>query len=258
MSLRYMGSKKWLRKKVEALVPEDIELMISPFFGSGQVEYYVARTRPQIEVQGSDLFRPVANFHKFLPVEGIQKYIGLEVEKETYKQMVSKITEVDDLTSAIWAYVILYNSFSGKFGSFIKREPITKRGTDLLKKLALPNLHVQQQDCFEVLSNLPKDRKICLYLDPPYVIKNKHDKYYRGEKQGDLTDFHQKLAKAIRDASVPFILSINDSPEIRELYADFTIQVLPVSYKTKSETKAELLIHNLPFTTPVAGTGPYF
>ena len=227
------------------MIPAETDLLISPFFGSGQVEYYVAKTRPEIEVRGSDLFRPVANFHKCLPVEGLQAYVGADVDRETYKQMVSKIEKVDDLTSAIWAYVILYSSFNGKFGSFVKRSPITQKGVDLLKNLALPNIHVQQQDCFEVLKNLPTGRKICLYLDPPYVIKYKHDRYYRGEKQGDIFGFHQKLAQAVRDASVPFILSINDSPEIRALYSGYTIQVLPVSYKSKSETKAELLIHNL-------------
>ena len=245
MTLRYMGSKKWLREQVEALVPADTDLLVSPFFGSGQVEYHVARSRPQIEVQGYDLFRPVANFHRLLPVQELHGYADKQLDKEAYKQLVNGISDVDDLTSATWAYVILYNSFNGKFGGYTKRKPFTRRTVDQLSKLRLPNVHVQEADCFDVLQNLPNDRKICLYLDPPYIIKYKHDKYYRGEKQGDMLDFHQKLAKAIRQAKVPFILSINDSPEIRDYYSDFSIQTLHVEYKSGSATKTELLIHNL-------------
>jgi len=245
MTLRYMGSKKWLREQVEALVPADTDLLVSPFFGSGQVEYHVARSRPHIEVQGSDLFRPVANFHKLLPIQELQDYANKQIDKETYKQLVNGISEADDLTSATWAYVILYHSFNGKFGSYAKRKPFTGKTLEQLNKLRLPNLKVKEADCFDVLQNLPPNRKICLYLDPPYIMKYKHDRYYRGEKNGDLLDFHKKLAEAIQISGVPFILSINDSPEIRGLYADYSIQTLNVNYKTKSSTKTELLIHNL-------------
>jgi site-specific DNA-adenine methylase len=240
-----MGSKKWLRREVEALIPADTELLISPFFGSGQIEYHVAKTRPQITVQGSDLFRPVVNFHKQLPVEGIREYVGEKMERETYKHMVCRIGDVDDHTSAIWAYVILHNSFNGKFGSFVKRAPITETGVARLEQLACPNVSVCQRDCFEVLNSLPADCKLCLYLDPPYVIKHKYDKYYRGERQGDLVEFHRKLAETIKQADVPFVLSIHDSSEVRELYSGYHIQEMHVEYKTKSATKSELLIHNL-------------
>jgi len=244
MTIRYIGSKKWLREHVDAMLPENLEMLISPFFGSGQIEYHVARRRPHVTVQGSDIFKPVVDFHRLLPVQSLLAFAGQHLEKEAVKQMVLDIAATDDLTSAVSAFVVLHYSFNGKFGTYVRKKPISVKTVNQISKLSLPNVTVAQRDCFEVLSSLPKDRRICVYLDPPYVIEYQHDRYYRGEKQGDIWTFQEKLAEAIKDASVPFILSINDSPEIRKLYAGYSIQQLR-NPKTRSKTKYELLIHNL-------------
>jgi len=244
MTFRYMGSKKWLREHVEAMLPENLEMLVSPFFGSGQIEYHVARRRPHVTVQGSDIFKPVVDFHRLLPVQSLLAFAGQHLEKEAVKQMVLDIAATDDLTSAVSAFVILHYSFNGKFGTYVRKKPISVKTVNQISKLRLPNVTVAQRDCFEVLSSLPKDRRICVYLDPPYVIEYQHDRYYRGLKQGDIWAFQKQLASAIKDANVPFILSINDSPEIRELYAGYSIQQLR-NPKTRSKTKYELLIHNL-------------
>jgi len=244
MTIRYIGSKKWLREHVDAMLPENLEMLISPFFGSGQIEYHLARRRPHVTVQGSDIFKPVVDFHRLLPVQSLLAFAGQHLEKEAVKQMVLDIAATDDLTSAVSAFVVLHYSFNGKFGTYVRKKPISVKTVNQISKLSLPNVTVAQRDCFEVLSSLPKDRRICVYLDPPYVIEYQHDRYYRGEKQGDIWTFQEKLAEAIKDASVPFILSINDSPEIRKLYAGYSIQQLR-NPKTRSKTKYELLIHNL-------------
>ena len=244
MTLRYVGSKYWLRERMEAMVPADTEVLIAPFFGSGNVEYHIARCRPQIEVQGSDLFGPVVNFHKHIPVEGLRAFVGVHMEKDTLKRMAKDISQADEYTSAVWVFVLLYYSYFGKFETFTRREALTDRKVNQLKQMELPNVQVRQEDCFRVLSNLPTNRKICLFLDPPYITPHKHCKYYRGERHTDLLEFHQRLAKVIREIGVPFVLTINDSPEIRALYEGYSIEALN-NPKSNSKVKVELLIHNL-------------
>ena len=241
MTLRYVGSKHWLREHVEAMVPADTETLIAPFFGSGKVEYHIARRRPQIEVQGSDSFGPIVNFHRHIPIEGLRAFVGVQMEKDTVKRMAKDIFLADEYTSAVWVFVVLYYSYLGKFGTFAQREALTDREVNMLKQMELPNVQVRQEDCFRALSNLPTNRKICLYLDPPYVTPYKRCKHYRGERQ---TDF----AQIIREIGAPFVLSVNDSPEIRTLYQGFSIEALK-NPRSNSKVKVELLIHNL---TPTA------
>ena len=62
MHLKYMGSKSWLAPRLDLL--GDISVLHSPFFGSGKLEYYLARRRPGLEVRGVDSFEPVANLHR--------------------------------------------------------------------------------------------------------------------------------------------------------------------------------------------------
>ena len=249
MTLRYVGSKYWLRGRVEAMVPADTETLIAPFFGSGKVEYHIARCRPQIQVQGSDSFGPIVNFHKHIPIEGLRAFVGVQMEKDAVKRMAKDIFQADEYTSAVWAFVALYNSYLGKFGTFARRGALTDREVNQLKQLELPNVQVRQEDCFRALSNLPTNRKICLYLDPPYITPHKHCKYYRGERQTDLLEFHQRLAQVVRELGVPFVLSVNDSPEIRTMYQGFSIEALK-NPRSNSKVKVELLIHNLTPTTP--------
>ena len=236
--LRYIGSKRWLREKVEEMIPLDTEILPSPFFGSGQVEYFVAQKRPNIRVHGSDLFRPIVNFHQHLPVDGIRQFVDNHLDLDSYKDLVKGISEVDDRTSAILAYVLLHFSFMGKFGTFDpSRKPISERILAPMDKLKqLQNIEVCHGDALDVLQMVRgAGQKICLFLDPPYVTKYK-DRYYGGKRQVNLAEFHEKLASAVKETGVPFIMSIHDSEEIRELYKDFSIQ---------SVRKRELLISNL-------------
>ena len=44
MQLKYMGSKSWLAPHLDLLLG-DVSVLRSPFFGSGKLEYYLARRR---------------------------------------------------------------------------------------------------------------------------------------------------------------------------------------------------------------------
>ncbi len=84
-----------------------------------------------------------------------------------------------------------------------------------------------------------------MYIDPPYF---KAEKHYEGFSLDD----HSRLLRLVTGVKGKFVLSYNDAPKIREMYAGFNIHALerPNSLKNKTgvaENYRELVITN--FTT---------
>ena len=80
------------------------------------------------------------------------------------------------------------------------------------------------------------------YIDPPYYRNEKDygkDLFTRG-------DF-VRLRDCLRGIKGRFILSLNDVPEVRELFAEFTIEPVTLTYSVakKAATQAkEVIISN--------------
>lgn len=86
------------------------------------------------------------------------------------------------------------------------------------------------------------DRENALfYCDPPYF---ETEKYYRARFQ---ESDHKRLADALHNIKGRFLLSYNDCPQVRELYADCIIE--PVSRRNMLSAQSvdgykEVLIRN--------------
>ncbi len=85
------------------------------------------------------------------------------------------------------------------------------------------------------------------YIDPPYWDA---DFYAVSFKEKDF----RRLSDTLRKISGTFILSLNDTPEVREIFADFRIESIETKYSlgnsktsagTRSVDRKEVLIHNL-------------
>lgn len=81
------------------------------------------------------------------------------------------------------------------------------------------------------------------YLDPPYWLPL--DYYEHNFRESDFKALNEQL----HDLKGQFILSLNDRPEVRKLFSDFTIQAVDVHYscgrKKTGKRNGEVLIHNL-------------
>lgn len=116
--------------------------------------------------------------------------------------------------AAVRFYLILAYSFSGKFGSWA-----TKPSFRLLHVLP-SNISVHLADAMKVLRSVVDDRdsSVCMYLDPPYYSLPDSGSYFTLSAQ-DID--HAGLAGLLHNASklgVPWVLSYNDSPQVRRLY----------------------------------------
>lgn len=86
-----------------------------------------------------------------------------------------------------------------------------------------------------------------VYIDPPYYTQGR--KLYRHH----YTDAdHAALAAYITSQGYPWLVSYDDHPRIRELYASKQMQPIYLDYKVKSSrTAQELVISNLVIPPPV-------
>ena len=74
---------------------------------------------------------------------------------------------------AACSYVLLRNSFSGKWGSFAQQRPLA------LSSVRPPrNVTVRHQDALAYLRALPCPAHQCIYADPPYIFPGRSMNYY--------------------------------------------------------------------------------
>ena len=213
MRVKYMGSKSWLAPHVDRLLG-DVAVLHSPFFGSGKLEYYLATRRPALKVRGVDAFEPVANLHRCYlrqdPVflRSLLRLVGRKVDRRFYFSHLLPGTQRGRAgRRAACSYVLLRNSFSGKWGSFTQQRPLALSS---VRRLQRPprNVAVRCQDALAYLRALPSQApRHCIYADPTYIFPGRSMNYY-GTRRGGMTS-------ELRD----FVLSINDVPEAWELYS---------------------------------------
>ena len=145
---------------------------------------------------------------------------------------------------AACAYVLLRNSFSGKWGSFAQQRPLALSSA---RRLQPPcNVTVRRQDALAYLRALPCLAHQCIYADPPYIFPGRSMNYY-GTRGGHDLVFHTELRDALFASGLPFVLSVNDVPEARELYSRASL------CSGKNSSKPELLVVHR--GNPVASTG---
>lgn len=101
------------------------------------------------------------------------------------------------------------------------------------------HIAVYNMDALEFLRLLPI--KAFVYLDPPYYVKGKslYMNHYR-------EDDHQQLANyLLHEAAFSWLLSYDDTPQIREKYQALELYRFPLSYTvSEKRTGYELLTHD--------------
>jgi DNA adenine methylase len=245
----YIGGKKNLSKRLVQLINETPhKLYIEPFVGMGGV-FFRRDRRPKVEVINdisadvSTLFRILQrHFQQFLDTLKWQLSGRAEFER---LMRVDPDTLTDLERSARFLYLQKL-SFGGKVSG--RTFGVTTSGParfDLTKLVPLleavherlASVHIERLS-FEKL--IPRyDRPGALfYCDPPYV--GGETDYGKGVFcPGDFT----RLRDALQAVEGRFILSINDRPEIRELFANSRIEEVQLKYSVSgSPTAARELI----------------
>ncbi|MBN8858473.1 MAG: DNA adenine methylase [Sphingobacteriales bacterium] len=220
--LRYPGGKTRGVDFITQFFPENLDKLLSPFFGGGSIELSVAAQGTL--VYGYDIFSPLVEFWQCLLTQPNE--LADEVEKHYplprdrfYKLQAAQTKFKTKLERAAVYYVLNRSSFSGATlsGGMSPEHPrFTLTSIERLRNYLNPNIKIQKGD---FKTSLVKHPYTFAYLDPPYVIKSA----LYGKKGSAHKDFdHEQLANILKKRE-HWILSYNDCKEIRSLYEGFHI-----------------------------------
>jgi len=252
----YLGGKFKLAKTLTAQIEQiPHECYAEPFIGMGGV-FFRRKSKPKAEFI-NDRNGEIANLFRILQ-RHYQPFIDILKFQICSRAEFDRLRAVDhasltDLERAARFLYLQRTTFSGRlqsrtFGTtterdcrfnMIKIKPMLEEVHERLSGVTIENLDwLDFINCY--------DRPYTLfYLDPPY-FGNEND-YGKG-----LFNREQFAIMAERLAQIKghFILSINDRPQIRDLFSNFHIQEATCTYSidrnNKSYQARELIISNSP------------
>lgn len=220
--LRYPGGKTRGLESIIPYFPGNIAEVCSPFFGGGSIELWLAAQG--IRVHGYDVFTPLVEFwqcvnkssqelaaavEQFYPL-GKAKFYELQQCQRKFKTKLER--------AAVY-YVLNRSSFSGATlsGGMSPEHPrFTRSSIERLRNFYNPHFSIEKMDFAQ---SVLRHKNIFTYLDPPYLIESA----LYGKKGNVHKNFdHVGLSELLKRRN-NWILSYNDCPEIRELYARFKI-----------------------------------
>lgn len=239
-TLRYAGGKSLAVGHIIENLPDNVEKVISPFFGGGSVEIAIAKEL-EIPVIGYDIFDLLVNYWQMQiknPKEVYEKLLGFRPTKDEYGRIKSIIKEhwnkidgydkkLSEIDAAAYYYFNMQLSygpgFLGWMSSIYENEKKYKSTIEKVRDFNVKNLEVFHL-AFD--KSIPSHKNDFLYLDPPYFLGG-DSKMFRGIYP--MRNFpihhngfnHQLLADLLKEHKGGFILSYNDCSWVRETYKDF-------------------------------------
>lgn len=217
-----VGSKKPIREAIERASPKDFTTFVEPFVGSGAI--YFAMSDPEKKSVINDKDTDLMAGYKQIKngVSGnIDKFNKMPLAQMNNFVKQTPSNEMDRLAKR------LYNSCStfgttGRGKLYKETNIYTKlKNLDSYKEF-MKNTTVLSKDYASVIKQYDSAGTF-FYLDPPY--ENSDRLYESGD--GDI-DF-VKMASLLKSIKGKFLLSMNDSKAVRDIFKGFNIRGLTVT-----------------------------
>lgn len=255
-----IGSKKTMLKDLEKYIPKDnIKTFVEPFVGSGIVFLNLSDRADKIVI--NDLDSKLVKAYKFLKNLNERDFESYRIldkkrykDEQKYTSMLNKIwnkllAKGDNLTDEEYFIKELLNTLTfgsiGKGKIYVRGNNLfnrfEKRVPDMIKKLK--DTVIMNKSYEEVLEKYDNQNTF-FYLDPPY--ENTQYSLYT-HSSFDL----ENLEKNLRNLKGKFLLSLNDSSNVRKIFENYRIVSIQVKANnnlgnrlSKSNMRNELLIMN--------------
>lgn len=247
----YIGGKKNLARRIcERIDAIPHSVYIEPFVGMGGV-FLRRRQRPRVEVI-NDWSGDVANLYRCMRahpealcqlIEG-QFHCRSDFEREV-RQDPALLTDLQRAARFVFLQKV---AFGGKvsrrdFG-MAKDRPSRFRAQEVAKSIRaigrrLESVSIEQLPWAELIRRYDQAGAL-FYLDPPYW--GCEDDYGPGMFGRD--EF-EAMAEQLAGIQGRFILSLNDRPQVREIFSRFTIEAAPTQYSLQgagARPAAEVII----------------
>ncbi len=252
--LCYMGGKSRLVKKIVPMIPEH-KCYVEPFCGAAWI--FFGKDPSEAEVL-NDADGELVNFwrviqHHLQPFLDYYKYAIIS-RKLFDLENIKRPETLTDIQRAVRYYYLQRLAFGGKthdrtFGTTTSGGPRLNLATieeSLLEvHWRLERVVVENLDSCDCIRRYDRPETF-FYIDPPYF---KTAGYGRKWDQEDFV----RLNFALLKIAGKFIMSINDAPEIRELFKKFRISKVSTAYSItngrtanngRKKERSELIIRN--------------
>lgn len=249
--LRYPGGKTRAIAILEARRPQEITHVLSPFFGGGSYELYL--TGQGIRVEAHDAFPQLVNFWEHLLANsvGLEREIRnlMPVGKANFKMLQEKLSSNPEktLTDAARFFVVNRCSFSGAtlsggYSSASESGRLTDSVIERVKLFNNPLITVSDSK-FE---NSLQDGYDFIFADPPYLLPvEASNKLYGVDGSLHSSFNHMLFSEQIKQIKSPWLITYNDSTEVRRLFRGFNIESVSWSYGMNStKESSEIIITN--------------
>lgn len=262
--LKWVGSKRLLRKRLCALIPPDHDVYVEPFTGSAALFFFKNATRmgnvpkPSVVEVLNDIDGLLMDFYAVVqdPVMFTAFLDRLDVSLLSRDMFMayraSAWGELDKIERAFRLYYITKVSYGGLFrfnragkcNSPIASSPDKKARSYLFKKDPLLAAHERLQgvnlhgwDYARVLERYDGPRAF-FYIDPPYETDYAYNKPFD----------HRALVETLAGIQGRFVLSLNAGFE--SLVKGYEIEHVNVNYsvtcKTGNNQHGEIIVKNFP------------
>jgi DNA adenine methylase len=261
--LKWVGSKRLLRRRICSLIPKEHDTFVEPFVGSGAVFFFKDSTRMKNEPKPSkievlnDIDALLVNFYKVIQdphdfKEFIERLDCTLVSRALFMEYrASDWSTLDPVERAFRMYYIVKTSFGGLFrfnqegkcNSPFASTPDKKARSFLFKKEPLAAAHnrlggviLLDLDYAAVIDKYDSPTTF-FYIDPPYETEYAYNKPFD----------HEALARRCRHVKGKFVLSLDSS--FAEQFTAFSIEKVRVNYsvtcKAGDNVWNEIIVKNL-------------
>lgn len=242
---RYPGGKTWLIPTVRQWLRQDsrtIEKLVEPFAGGGIVSLTAAFENMAEQIIMVEMDEEVAAVWKVILQEKNRwladkiysydlTYTNVKIELENPNKELHDIAFCTILKNRVFHGGILAKG-SGMIKNGENGKGITSRWyPKTLRDRILAINHVKDKiqfiagDAFEVLEQNLNDKNAYFFIDPPYTIAGKRLYTYF-----DID--HEKLFALTAQLHGKFMLTYDDTPEIRQLADKYNLQFRTIPMKT--------------------------
>ena len=239
----WLGGKSQLARTIIEMMPEH-KHYCEVFGGAGWVLFKKsASTLETINDVNGDLINLYRVF-KYHP-DALEKEFEMQLlSREEFERLKAENSKsLTDIQRAARFYYLLRTCFGAKIAepnyfSHVERKPHLKLGDEL--KSVLSNIHQRLQKVnienrnFDVLISKMDRPDTLFYLDPPYY----NCENYYGKDIFSRADF-EKLRDLLKNIQGKFILSLNDVPEVRELFEGFYFHTKQIRWSLNCNSQDE-------------------
>ena len=228
----YAGVKRELLPVILPILRRiDAEAYVMPFLGGGAVE--LAMAGRGYTCYAADADAELVNVWHSISAAPAAVAAAIDrlapMDKAKHKRLAQELTSIDDpiQRAAVWL-ALAHTAFGERpnagYCHSAKRNTLqhaVRRIAEFRKPLTLTITCADYADMLAQWPNLPA------YLDPPYYAKRFRILYRHTFTDAD----HAALAAILRQRQAPWLLSIDDCPEVRELYAGCKFRKVQVKYR---------------------------